>query len=506
MSLGNKIVAAAILMAFTAPSVLAAAPKSGKVRLVIGDVTFQKGGSSKWQPLRVDAKVKEKDRIKTAFESTASIAFPDGSIVAVAELSEVEFSQLLFADGSQISNIEVKEGQIRFDAQKQKPGSSFKFKTGTATCSIRGTDGIVGKTKNGQAIGSLNSGAMDMEQDGQSVSIGANQFVAFRKGKAPVVGEAKNAGDPNFMKMVAEVVDDSTKSDADIIASAKEFDKKVETEKASLRSKYSCKFDKLPAVIDTNAVKIGATCTAGMDVTIGAETFKSDGKKMTFSPSWERSALGEKKFVVMCSAEKQMFECGRLSTNYKRDRKAQLGQVSKDGCTVAFFTKGYDDNKGTINFYAGDSLLTQMTIKDDTSGTFQLVPGEKIYTLEAVGDDPKTGRVKQKFKCFPTMDVSVEFKGGSTEVLRKKLSQGAFAYPDLEFVLLNVLNNDPALIKSVVVKVDNKTVPTQMVPAQSGLGYKAKLRLSHGKSATALVIVTMKNGQVVTAEKTYELR
>ena len=104
------------------------------------------------------------------------------------------------------------------------------------------------------------------------------------------------------------------------------------------------------------------------------------------------------------------------------------------------------------------------------------------------------------------MDVSVEFKGGSTEVLRKKLSQGAFAYPDLEFVLLNVLNNDPALIKSVVVKVDNKTVPTQMVPAQSGLGYKAKLRLSHGKSATALVIVTMKNGQVVTAEKTYELR
>ena len=150
MSLGNKIVAAAILMAFTAPSVLAAAPKSGKVRLVIGDVTFQKGGSSKWQPLRVDAKVKEKDRIKTAFESTASIAFPDGSIVAVAELSEVEFSQLLFADGSQISNIEVKEGQIRFDAQKQKPGSSFKFKTGTATCSIRGTDGIVGKTKNGR--------------------------------------------------------------------------------------------------------------------------------------------------------------------------------------------------------------------------------------------------------------------------------------------------------------------------------------------------------------------
>ena len=131
-----------MLLAFTAPLTFAAAPKSGKVRLVIGDVTFQKGGKNKWQPLRVDAKVKEKDRIKTAFESTASIAFPDGSIVAVAELSEVEFAQLLFADGSQISMVDVKQGQVRFDAQKQKEGSSFKFKTGTATCSIRGTDGI----------------------------------------------------------------------------------------------------------------------------------------------------------------------------------------------------------------------------------------------------------------------------------------------------------------------------------------------------------------------------
>ena len=167
MLLGKRILTAAVVLAFSVSSAVAAAPKSGKVRLVIGDVTFQKGGKAKWQPLRVDAKVKEKDRIKTAFESTASIAFPDGSIVAVAELSEVEFAQLLFADGSQVSMVDVKQGQVRFDAQKQKEGSSFKFKTGTATCSIRGTDGIVGVTKNGQSVGSLNSGAMDMEQDGQ---------------------------------------------------------------------------------------------------------------------------------------------------------------------------------------------------------------------------------------------------------------------------------------------------------------------------------------------------
>ena len=76
MLLGKRFITAAVVLAFSVSSAVAAAPKSGKVRLVIGDVTFQKGGKNKWQPLRVDAKVKEKDRIKTAFESTASIAFP----------------------------------------------------------------------------------------------------------------------------------------------------------------------------------------------------------------------------------------------------------------------------------------------------------------------------------------------------------------------------------------------------------------------------------------------
>lgn len=496
-----------MLLAFTAPLTFAAAPKSGKVRLVIGDVTFQKGGKNKWQPLRVDAKVKEKDRIKTAFESTASIAFPDGSIVAVAELSEVEFAQLLFADGSQISMVDVKQGQVRFDAQKQKEGSSFKFKTGTATCSIRGTDGIVGVTKGGQSIGSLNSGAMDMEQDGQKVSIGANQFVAFRKGKAPVVGEAKNAGDPEFMKQVAEVVDDSTKSDADIVATAKALDEKIEANKADLRAKYSCKFDPLPAVIDTNGIKIGATCTAGMDVTIGAETLKSNGEKLTFAPTWEKGAFGDKKFVVMCTAEKKMFECGRLFTAYKVEHDVGFGQNNEGNCTVAFFTHGYEENKGSLKLFVGDSLMKQLTLNVDTNGVFNLLPGTNTYKLIAEsGDVQEVNAVSRTLKCYPATEVAIEFKGGNHEKIRRKVSQGAAVYPDVDFTVRNVMNNDPAQLKSVTVRVGGKVVPTKMIPSDTGLGYRAKLRVDRGKEVIVFVEVTMKNGAVVTAEKKYELR
>ena len=96
------------------------------------------------------------------------------------------------------------------------------------TASIRGTDGTIGVTNGGQSFGSLNSGEMVMEQDGQEVAVHAQQFVAFRKGKPPVVVEAKNAGDPDFAKKISEAVDDTTKSVEDIQKQAKEIDETIE--------------------------------------------------------------------------------------------------------------------------------------------------------------------------------------------------------------------------------------------------------------------------------------
>jgi hypothetical protein len=102
--------------------------------------------------------------------------------------------------------------------------------------------------------------------------------------------------------------------------------------------------------------------------------------------------------------------------------------------------------------------------------------------------------------------VAIEFKGGKSEIIRKKLSQGAAAYPDVEFSVRNVLDNDPKQIKSVLVKINGKSVPTKIVPSDVGLGYRAKLRLDRGKVTKVFVEVTMHNGKVVSAEKTFELR
>ena len=173
-------------------SLALAAPQSGKVRSVLGDVSFKKKGKGDWASLRVGAKVQEKDIIQTEVESGVLISMPDGSTISIEENALIEFSQILMIKDSQVSEVDVKKGMLRFDAQKQKgPQSKFRFRTGTATASIRGTDGVIGVTEGGLPYGALNSGEMVMEEDGKEISVKAQQYVAFREVGRGYPGERK---------------------------------------------------------------------------------------------------------------------------------------------------------------------------------------------------------------------------------------------------------------------------------------------------------------------------
>ena len=288
-------------------SLALAAPQTGKVRSVLGDVSFKKKGKGDWASLRVGAKVQEKDIIQTEVESGVLISMPDGSTISIEENALIEFSQILMIKDSQVSEVDVKKGMLRFDAQKQKgPQSKFRFRTGTATASIRGTDGIIGITEGGLPYGALNSGEMVMEEGGKEVPIKAQQFVAFRKGQEPVVVEAKNAGDVDFAKTIGAAVDDTTKSVDDIKASAKEIDAKIEKRNEDLRLQYKCRLYSVPPVISVNTVAIEALCSPGMTVTLGSESFESNGQPLRFTPTWTEGAFGEKKFRMTCSVEKKI--------------------------------------------------------------------------------------------------------------------------------------------------------------------------------------------------------
>ena len=81
MSFSSRFKFVAVALMLAVPFSYAAKNTSGKVRSVIGDVTTQKKSEGNWVPLRVGAKVKEKDVIRTLVESQAIVALPDGSTI-----------------------------------------------------------------------------------------------------------------------------------------------------------------------------------------------------------------------------------------------------------------------------------------------------------------------------------------------------------------------------------------------------------------------------------------
>ncbi|MBR4916492.1 MAG: FecR domain-containing protein [Fibrobacter sp.] len=490
-----------------AVSISFAAPQSAKVRSVLGDVSFKKKGNGDWASLRVGAKVQDKDLIQTDVESAVLISMPEGSTISIEENALVEFTQVLFIKDSQISEVNIKKGLLRFNAQKQTgKKSQFKFKTGTMTASIRGTDGTVGVTEGGQSFGALNNGEMVVEENGQEVSVKSQQFVAFRKGKAPIVVAAKNAGDPDFAKKIGAAVDDPNKSDDEIQQQAKEIDQKIEQRNEELKAKYNCRFDPVPSLVNADSIEIFATCTEGMTVSIGSERNTSDGKRMRFVPTWSRGAIGPKKFEALCTAEHQTFVCGNISFVYRVDRSVKIIKSDVPKCEVLYTTAGFADNEGKLSIYAHDSLVKEVTLDRDFAATFKLIPGTFKYRFVPENVEGVDGSVEREFSCFPRTGVQVKVRGGAKEVFKKKVSQGAASYPELVFDVENVVNNDPSQIKSVDVVLGGKTYETKYVPSETGIGYSATIQIPRGKMTTVKIKVNMLSGETVLATKVYEFK
>lgn len=486
-----------------------AAFQGGKVRSVLGDVSYQKKGKTNWTALRVGAKVQDGYMIQTYTESGAKISLPDGSVISIEENALVEFNQLKFDKDTRISDVNILKGLLRFDAQKQKGKSTFAFKTGTMTASIRGTDGTIGITEGGQPYGALNTGEMVMTNNGQEVSVKANQFVAFRKDKPAVVVDAKNASDPEFVKKLGEVLDDTTKSDEAIQAQAKELDQKIEVRNEDLKSKYNCIVDSIPSLVSVDSIDVGVTCTAGVRVSMGSESYKSNGSKLHFTPSWEKSAFGDKKFLLNCSVDGKDFECGRIAFTYRIDRTVRFTGSDEKKCVVNYATSGFDENEGSLSIYVGDSLLQKIVTDKDMVGSFKLVAGDHVYKVVAENVDSVTtaaGTVSMQMKCFPVTSVGIGIRGGNREVMKRKVSQGAAIYPQLEFDLLNVANNDPSQVEEILVTVDGQSFETVAIPSTVGIGYRAELKIPRAKSKVVKIAVLMRSGETVRASKIYDFK
>ena len=419
MSFSSRFKFIAVALMLAVPFSYAAKNTSGKVRSVIGDVTTQKKSEGNWVPLRVGAKVKEKDMIRTLVESQAIVALPDGSTISVEENSLVEFSQLVSEDGVQTAMTDIKSGKVRFDVQKQaSKESSFKFKTGTATAAIRGTDGVIGMSSKGLPIASLRNGRLEINLSGKIVGINGGE-TAVPNGDDFLVLELSSSGDLDFLNEIDAMLSDTTMTLEKLKEAIQAKDNEYKTKQTAAKDSLKCNFTPLPDVIYTPSVTITGTCPAGVAVEVGGERIESTGEPMQFNPNWAPSSFGEKKFPVVCYTGKVSFGCADLKTNYAQQpdttaKDSSLSEMIPFNVTTPSPLIVCETGAAVIEgeFDPRDSTAT-LIVKLGTHTSRNLVPtsvnGKWTYSITI--NDQK-GNWNEKY-------ATVEFNGLSGKVTAK---------------------------------------------------------------------------------------
>lgn len=414
MSFSSRFKFIAVALMLAVPFSYAAKNTSGKVRSVIGEVTTQKKSEGNWVPLRVGAKVKEKDLIRTLVESQAIVALPDGSTISVEENSLVEFSQLLSEDGVQTAMTDIKSGKVRFDVQKQaSKESSFKFKTGTATAAIRGTDGIIGSTSKGIIVASLRNGRLEITVKGQKTELEGGQTV-FSKDTSFVIMDLASSGDLNFLNEIDAMLSDTTIALDKLKEAIQAKDDEFRAKQTAAKDSIKCTFEALPDTIYVPNVTVRGTCPTGVSVELSGERIESTGEMVQFSPNWAPSAVGEKKFPVVCYSGKVSFGCADLKTYYKlppdttaKDTVTQATQIPFEVTTSSPLTI-CESGAATIEgqFDPADSAAT-LFVKLGSYTSPNLVP------LSAGGKWTHTITISDQKGNWNEKYATVEFNGAT---------------------------------------------------------------------------------------------
>lgn len=105
-----------------------------------GKVEIDRGNG--WVPLNVGDEVNESDILSTGFKSEARLNY-NGSIISLAALTRIEFSELKTIGKKDIVDFNVSMGAVRSKVSRvDRDPPDYRARTSVAVASVRGTDFI----------------------------------------------------------------------------------------------------------------------------------------------------------------------------------------------------------------------------------------------------------------------------------------------------------------------------------------------------------------------------
>lgn len=517
------------LMAFSAPSV-------GTAFMPVKDVDRWKAKQSKWTHLGDGAKVYQSDKVRTGAESEVTIRLQDGSSLRIGEKTIVEMESLFEPndEGGFETKIDVEKGFLNFAVHKLKnKKSKFIFKTGTATASIRGTEGYVGGE--GVFFAGLKTGRLEIKPNGsdQPVSIVAGE-TTFGVDTL-VVLKLASSGEARFAKRLLQIISDKSKSMKALKAELEKADTEFQAQlKEEAKQAESTVPENGFIVSTTSPVEI---CEDGL-VVDGSYRTSDEAATLVLkvgnsytSSNLIRAADGQahsfsEKVVVnddngLWTADKATLEFkGAGVTNSKSidlmvnkacvdvNTKAPVASiVSYDSlrCIANVMVSEIQNDAGVLVMEADGSKMGEETVTKNSQKRLKLQKGRHEYVVRVEDLASNKAEITKTMGCYPNKRFTIEVLGGPKEDL--KVPPPPQDIPDritqtLQF-RIRIPENDPDFLYKVTVRQNGKVILQESLSQIHNLDYQIPVSLSRGVRNHFDIEVVHKSGYISKAKKDY---
>ena len=519
------------LMAFSAPSV-------GTAFMPVKDVDRWKAKQSKWTHLGDGAKVYQSDKVRTGAESEVTIRLQDGSSLRIGEKTIVEMESLFEPndEGGFETKIDVEKGFLNFAVHKLKnKKSKFIFKTGTATASIRGTEGYIGGE--GVFFAGLKTGRLEIKPNGsdQPVSIVAGE-TTFGVDTL-VVLKLASSGEARFAKRLLQIISDKSKSMKALKAELEKADTEFQAQlKEEAKQAESTVPENGFIVSTTSPVEI---CEDGL-VVDGSYRTSDEAATLVLkvgnsytSSNLIRAADGQahsfsEKVVVnddngLWTADKATLEfkgAGVTSTKsidlmvnkacVDVNTKAPVASiVSYDSlrCIANVMVSEIQNDAGVLVMEADGSKMGEETVTKNSQKRLKLQKGRHEYVVRVEDLASNKAEITKTMGCYPNKRFPVEVLGPAKEVL--KVPPPPQDIPDritqtLQF-RIRIPENDPDFLYKVTVRQNGKVILQESLSQIHNLDYQIPVSLTRGARNHFDIEVVHKSGYISKAKKDYEV-
>ena len=295
----------------------AAAKTKGKIRYVVGgtNAEHQKSGKD-WGLAKTGSGVGQKDNFRTGDEAQIIVSLSDGSSLTINERTQVSMEKLLDEDGINHTTVNIINGKVNFDAQKQANGGTIEFKTGIATAAIRGTSGVIGVNSKRKIIAALKTGHLSISLNNREYSITGGQ-TAMPSGDSIIILNLESSGEAKFFDKIDSLTSNTKLTPEKMIRSAQKLDSIHAEQTKQKKNNISCTTTPLPDTTYTSQLTVKTTCTAGTLVGIFNAPVLSEGKELELTVDWAPEEIGPKNFSLMCYLDSlTRFPCGEVHTFY----------------------------------------------------------------------------------------------------------------------------------------------------------------------------------------------